>query len=78
MDDREYIVERVMDKWDNSQVIENGLYIIDKIRPELERGNFRAIYRYTEYLKALVYLGAIMEERQDVGWPIIVPPDVPN
>lgn len=53
---------------------DSALYIIDKIRPEIAKGNFRAIYRYTQQLEALVKFAAIQEEQTYFGIPIIKPP----
>ncbi len=54
------------------QTIDNALYIIDKIRPEVERGNFRGIVRYCEQLALLAKYAAIVQERDFVsGRPII-------
>lgn len=64
--------KRIMD---NQNIIDSALYSIDRIRPEIEKGNFRVIYRQTHHLLQLVRFAAIVEERQDVGIPIIKPPE---
>lgn len=58
-----------------SQSKESALYIIDKIRPEIEKENFRGIYKYTQQLAALVRFAAIMQDRERVI-PIIKSPEV--
>lgn len=60
---------------DKQQAIEGALYLIDRIRPEIEQGNFRGVYRYTQHLELLTKYAAIAEERQNVGIPIIKFPE---
>lgn len=60
---------------DLTQTIESCLYVMDKIRPEIEKGNFRAVYRYTQHLEQLVRFAAIAQERHDSP-PIII--ELPN
>lgn len=50
---------------DLTQITESSLYIIDRVRPEIEKSNFRSIYRYIQHLEALVRLAAITEERNE-------------
>lgn len=60
---------------DLTEVTKFSLYVMDKIRPEIEKGNFRAIYRYVQHLEALVRFAAIVEDRNNVGFPVIKPPN---
>lgn len=57
--------------FDNEQVIESALYLIDRIRPEIENGSFRSIYRMVQQLESLAKFAAIAEERELIGHPVI-------
>lgn len=60
------------------ETVESCLWAIDKIRPEIEYGNFIGIVRQTQHLYLLVKLAALMQERNCVGVPIIKMPDFDN
>lgn len=60
------------------ETVDSALYAIDKIRPEIERGNFLAVVKMTQYLYLLVKYAALFQERNFTGVPIIEYPKFDN
>lgn len=70
MADEDYDRPLPQQSWPSNEVVNSALYILDKIRPEIESGHFKEVYRYAQHFYYLVHFGAIAQDRAELSLPI--------